>query len=130
MTVCIAALINWAYPDKQSGRAVIAVADRMLTSGDVEYEPPQLKIAFLRKRFVALVAGDIATHSEALTFTQRSLAGEPNDDVEAVAELYAKALRGIRRQRAIQIWFWNPSASIKTLSLRSRGECFRNLSMI
>jgi len=100
VTVCIAAMINWIYPDKQIGRAIIAVADRMLTSGDIEYEPPQFKIAFLRKRIIALVSGDITVHSEAVTRTQRQLASDPTDDVEQVADLYAAAISETRRRRA------------------------------
>jgi hypothetical protein len=102
VTVCIAALINWIYPNQEIGRAVIAVADRMLTSGsgDIEYEPAQLKLAFLRRRIVLLAAGDITIHTEALTLTSRSLASEPTDDVEDVAELYATSLRRIKNRRA------------------------------
>jgi 20S proteasome alpha/beta subunit len=93
-------LINWIYGDKQVGRAVIAVADRMLTAGDIEYEPPQFKIAFLRRRIVLLVSGDITVHSEALTYTQRALIANPEDDIEKVAELYATQIRNIKAQRA------------------------------
>jgi len=75
---------------------------------------------------VALVAGDIATHSEALTFTQRSLAGEPDDDVEAVAELCAKALRGIRRRRAANL-FLEPLSLDEDTFLAKQGKMLPQL---
>lgn len=100
VTVCIAALINWIYPNKEIGRAVITVADRMLTSGDIEYEPAQLKVSFLRKRIIVLVAGDITIHSEALTIVGKTLASSPEDDVEIIADLYAAALKTIKNNRA------------------------------
>lgn len=100
MTVCIAALINFIYADNALGRAVIAVTDRMLTAGDIEYEPPQFKVAFLRKRIVVLIAGDITVHSEVVNYVQRSLAANPEDDVETVADLYANNIRKLRTKRA------------------------------
>jgi 20S proteasome alpha/beta subunit len=100
VTVCIAALINFVYPDRQIGRAAIAVADRMLTSGDIEYEPAQTKISFLHRRIIALVSGDITVHSEAITHILRQLTVDPVDDVERVADLYAAEIRAIRKHRA------------------------------
>jgi len=104
VTVCIAALINWIYPNKDVGRAVITVADRMLTSGDIEYEPAQLKVSFLRKRVIVLVAGDITINSEALTIVGKTLASNPEDDVGAIAELYAAGLRTIKNKRAADMY--------------------------
>jgi hypothetical protein len=46
------------------------------------------------------VAGDITVHSEAFTATQRTLAGNQEDDIERVAELYAYNIRRIRSRRA------------------------------
>jgi hypothetical protein len=76
----------------------------MLTSGDIEYEPAQLKVSFLRKRIIVLVAGDITIHSEALTIVGKTLASNPEDDVEIIAELYASALRTIKNKRAADMY--------------------------
>ena len=60
MTVCMAALLRWEYPNKETGQAVVTASDRMITAGDIEYEPQQHKVCFLRQNVVALVAGDMA----------------------------------------------------------------------
>ena len=104
MTVCIAALCNWLYPNKEIGRAVITAADRMLTSGDVEYEPPQFKTCFLAPKINILVAGDMVVHTEALLATHRRIAVSPSDDVENAARIYASCVQDVRERRAADLY--------------------------
>jgi hypothetical protein len=58
MTVCIAGIVQWKYPDKM-GRAIVTASDRMLTVGASEYEPQQQKVGILRKHILIMVAGDL-----------------------------------------------------------------------
>lgn len=53
MTVCVAAMCEQA-------NIVVGAADRMLTSGDIEFEPPQTKMINLTSSIVGLIAGDAA----------------------------------------------------------------------
>jgi hypothetical protein len=65
MTVCIAALIPWMY-DEQLGMAVITASDRMLTAGDIQYEPTNFKVSFLSDTVMLMVAEDMTVQTEAL----------------------------------------------------------------
>lgn len=55
MTVCIAA---------KSGTFIFGIADRMLTAGDIEYEPSMPKIIPLTNSIVAMTAGDASFQAE------------------------------------------------------------------
>lgn len=60
MTVCIGLIAE--APD---GRPVlIGITDRMITAGDIEYEPPRGKIYPYSNSVVNLTAGDSATHDD------------------------------------------------------------------
>jgi hypothetical protein len=102
MTVCIAALFNWNYGTAEGqfdwGKAAIVASDRMLTSGDIQYEPQQQKLAMAGTRTVVLVAGDISTHSEAIQRMHdkvpAGIAARPED----VALIYGREIQAIRRR--------------------------------
>lgn len=65
MTVGIAAMCQWVLADNDPGMpVVVGASDRMLTSGDVEFEPPQPKIFPLTNSIVMLIAGDTAALTE------------------------------------------------------------------
>jgi len=93
VTVCIAAQCAWANPNGTLSRMIITASDRMITAGDIEYEPPQRKICFLTKKALILIAGDYPPHSEALMNTQRNLASEPVSELGHIAEIFAGYLR-------------------------------------
>jgi hypothetical protein len=107
MTICIATLFTWNYaamaevPDL--GLAALTTTDRMITAGDIEYEPPALKCCFLTRRVHILVARDYPTHSEAISSVQRALADEgPELDVGFIASLYSDALMQVRQREAVR----------------------------
>jgi len=100
VTVCIAASLNWQYPNGDIGRAVLTASDRMMTAGDIQYEPYQTKVCFLRRSVLLLVAGDMVIHSQAVRRMQRKLLSEPSDNVEAIACEYGQFISDIRRKQA------------------------------
>jgi 20S proteasome alpha/beta subunit len=91
VTVCIAAICS--LPN--GALAVIGVSDRMLTVGDVEFEPPQQKVyslAPLAPRAAILVAGDTAAQISICNATAAKLPKTPppaGAEIEAIANLYA-----------------------------------------
>ena len=69
MTVCVATLFYWNYGTliaPKPGIAAITASDQMITAYDVQYEPMQQKVAYITPKVLLLVAGDYATHSEAI----------------------------------------------------------------
>ncbi len=97
MTVCVAAIC--------SGR-VVGVADRMLTSGDIEFEPQQSKIIPITTSIAVMIAGDASIHSELIgrirfDIDQSLKADDPEwIGVRWVSGLYGKYFREMRSQRA------------------------------
>ena len=66
MTVCIAALFRWNYanlPTQQVAPAALILTDRMVTAGDVQYEPQQTKVAHITPKTLLVIAGDYSLHS-------------------------------------------------------------------
>jgi hypothetical protein len=55
VTVCVAAM---------SGGTVFGASDRMITAGDIEFEPEQPKIWQMTTGVAAIVSGDIGVHVE------------------------------------------------------------------
>jgi hypothetical protein len=102
MTVCIAAIFRWRYSENDTGWAVLGTSDRKLTSGDVEYEPPQTKHCVLAKRVVLLTAGAMHTHTEAIRATQKMLRLDPEEDVATIAEMHASNIRSLRAKFAAE----------------------------
>jgi hypothetical protein len=98
VTVCIAA---------RSGSLVMGASDRMLTSGDIQFEPPLTsKLTVLTTSLGVLQAGDAAFHSEIMW----GVVGEVQDRIKAeptnwwlaseVAKLYVKYRNLAKRNRA------------------------------
>jgi hypothetical protein len=105
MTVCIAAVIPWLYhPTHEIGTAVITASDRMLTAGDIQYEPAQHKVSFISTHAIIMVAGDMVIHTEALLSTQSDIQRDNFTTVRQIAENYASHIRRIRLKRASQIY--------------------------
>ena len=86
MTVCIAAICT--------ENSVIGASDRMITSGDIQFEPPQTKIITLTNSVVVMIAGDTAMQLEILYNVRRDvtqrISAHPADwwSINDVAELY------------------------------------------
>ena len=98
MTVCIAAIYD--------NSSVVGASDRMLTAGDIQFQPYQSKIWALTTSVVAMVAGDIAVQAEVFQYvsgvvTER-VKTEPENwwKVSDVAELYSRAYVDLRLKRA------------------------------
>lgn len=106
MTVCIAAGFLWNYakpggPDEYR-RAAIVASDRMITAGDVKYEPNQRKRAEIFEGTLVLVAGDVAYHSAALTATYTQTGD--NAAPETIATIYGQAIQNIKRKEAEDLY--------------------------
>jgi len=97
-------MCNWVYGPNEIGKPVITASDRELTAFDIEYEPAQLKVSFLTKRAIILVAAEYTIHSEALQQTQRKIIAPGEAEPSAIAEMYAAALRNVRFRNAANIY--------------------------
>jgi hypothetical protein len=88
VTVCVATICT--------ENTVIGASDRMITSGDIEFEPPQTKILTLTNSIAVMMAGDTALQTEILYDVRRDvtqrIAVDPNTwwSIREVAELYRK----------------------------------------
>lgn len=98
MTVCVAAICNQ--------HTIIAASDRMLTAGDVQFEPQQSKIVTLSSSIAALSAGDSGMQAEIFQLVRHDVARRIEADpenwwtVREVAELYSRHCSYVRLRRA------------------------------
>lgn len=98
MTICVAAICN--------RHTIFAAADRMLTAGDIQFEPSQSKTHVITNSIVALAASDSAMQAEILQLLKldvaRRISAEPDKwlTVREVAELYSRFCSKVRMQRA------------------------------
>jgi hypothetical protein len=102
MTVCIAAVCNYGL---NSQPVIVAASDRMITIGELEYEPEQTKTVNLASQTVALVAGDMQLHAAVVPKVYErirlALLDDPrNINVATIAEFYAEEFAFYRRTRA------------------------------
>jgi 20S proteasome alpha/beta subunit len=101
MTVCIAAVCNFG-PDQTP--IVVGASDRMITIGDLEYEPEQTKIIYMASQTVGLFAGDMQLHAsvvpKVMARIKTIIAEKNNIFVEEIADLYAEEFGNYRRKRA------------------------------
>lgn len=97
MTVCIAA---------RSHSAVFLVSDRMITAGDVQFEPPMEKIMFLSSAIAVMASGDSVFHHEIMTDVMRDIAQKINEapadwiNVRDVVDLYIHYRNAAKRKRS------------------------------
>jgi 20S proteasome alpha/beta subunit len=103
MTVCIAAVCN--IGPEPLGTAIVAAADRMITIGELEYEPEQTKIVELAGQTIALCAGDMQLHAVVVPKVRKlvrdALHENPaNINVSDIAEMYAREFAYYRRTLA------------------------------
>jgi 20S proteasome alpha/beta subunit len=98
MTVCVAAICD--------GVSVLGASDRMLTSGDVEFEPPQEKIYTITNSIAALIAGDSSLQLQLVQQMQSEVAKrieEKPDEwlrVRDIALAYHAAYKQEQKRRA------------------------------
>jgi 20S proteasome alpha/beta subunit len=96
MTVCIAAkCVNLSGQE-----IVVGASDRMLTAGDIEFEPPLTKIYGLASHAVAMISGDAADQAEIISATRRRLAQGPVADVRSIVNIYSEEYAAHRRRVA------------------------------
>lgn len=97
MTVCVAAITEKSM--------VFGAADRMLTAGDIQFEPAIPKVFLLTNSIVALLAGDSALQTEIMQSVkfqvQRKVSENPKQwlPVGNVALIYAEVYRRARQRR-------------------------------
>lgn len=107
VTVCVATLFHWNYGTLEKpelGLAAIAASDRMITNFDAEYEPEQLKFAFVTSRSCILIAGAYPIHSEAILETMKQLKTTPEAHPQNIALIYGRAIQAIKRRHAEDIF--------------------------
>ena len=69
------------------GTAIVTASDRMITLGDFEYEPFQMKAGQITERVMLLIAGDYTVHSEALRLTNQQVRRNPTFTPHNVATI-------------------------------------------
>jgi hypothetical protein len=79
---------------------ILAISDRMITSGDTEFEPEQPKITEFAPRIVCLFAGHRDFHHMIASATCRTISADGVTAVSEAAELYAANFVALRRKRA------------------------------
>jgi 20S proteasome alpha/beta subunit len=108
VTVCVASLFRWNYAhvggQEQLGAAAIVAADRMITAGDVQYEPFQSKMAQINDRTLILVAGDYSIHSQAIKDLEKQVRKDNSILAESIAVVYGKAIQRLKRREAEDLY--------------------------
>lgn len=95
MTICAAAISG--HGDKE---VVLAISDRMITNGDIEFEDNHSKIWVLSPRIACLFSGESVFHHMIRSATHRTIIADGITDVGEVADLYALNFIALRRKRA------------------------------
>jgi 20S proteasome alpha/beta subunit len=98
VTVCVAALFAWSYAPVV--RAGLVFSDRMITAGDIQYEPQQKKVAQISPGTLLLIAGDYSVHSQALKNTYQAVQNNPGVTPENIALMYGREIQAIKRREA------------------------------
>lgn len=96
MTVCVAALCTLGQSSM-----VVAASDRMLTYGDVEYEPSATKIWVLddSRKIIALVSGEMSQQSVIVARATERIRAIDDVSVEIAAEIFAEEFARYRWQK-------------------------------
>jgi len=98
MTVCIAAIYN--------GNSILGISDRMITAGDVQFEPPSPKIVDVTNSIVVMTAGDANIQTQLLNTISPIIINKVNAEpqkwisVSEVADLYRNTYIKIRSDLA------------------------------
>jgi hypothetical protein len=102
MTVCIAAVCN-ILPDLRP--AIITASDRMITIGEIQYEPDQTKTVDLAAQTVGLFAGDMQLHAGIIVRVKERIREALHDNptninVADIARIYGEEFAYYRRSKA------------------------------
>ena len=98
VTVCVTAICD--------GQMIVGASDRMLTAGDVQFEPLQPKIYPLTTSIAIMIAGDSALQSDIIykvrADVNRRIEAEPKNwwNVQDVADLYVNYYNEFKLRRA------------------------------
>lgn len=99
MTVCVACICD--------GNTILGAADKMLTAGDVQFQPDSSKIYKLTDSIALMVSGDMGIQAEVMDqlrrFINQRLHSDPPPDwfnVKDVAEWYQYYYAALKRGRA------------------------------
>lgn len=100
MTVCIAVICG--------PNAILGMSDRMLTAGDVQFQPSTSKVWPITSSIVMMSSGDVGLQTEiysaVLGVVNARIKAQPKDwwQVKEVADLYRKSYFDIKKRRAEQ----------------------------
>lgn len=103
MTICIVGIC-----DVQDGfaRKAIALADRMITAGDTEFEQEAFsKISKLTENCLAITAGSALAHTELFNITRTKFTGTPTPPVSQVVQEIKDNYVKLRTARAEERYF-------------------------
>lgn len=101
VTVCVAAMCEF-----NGHSLIIGASDRMVTAGDIQFEPQQPKIFDITSSIVIMTAGDSAMQAEILQEVRREahaqVTADPSKwlDVQYIATLYSKYYTMVRLRKA------------------------------
>lgn len=117
MTICIAAICTWG-----AQKMIVGASDRMLTAGDIEFEPSQSKIFALTPtgHVIALTAGDTAAQTEICTKTSQQLTKRTVTDIGEIADIYGHQFAACRRRRSEQAILAPLGLDIESFAARQR----------
>lgn len=103
MTICIAGICDAAGGN---AKAAIAIADRMVTGGDTEFEQAAFsKIISLTANCVALTAGSALVPTELFNITRTRFSGMPTPSIGSIVEELKKNYVRLRTVRAEERYF-------------------------
>lgn len=100
VTVCIAAICTMPL---NFGLGIIACSDRMITSGDIEFQPQQAKAYHflpMAPAALALIAGNVSPSIAICDATYRRLKSNPVTKVRVIADMYATEFANHQRELA------------------------------
>lgn len=98
MTVCIAAICE--------GEILLGASDRMITSGDVQFEPDEMKVRTLTSSIVVMFSGDAALHAEVAQSVKSEVMDRVHSEpetwlaVQEVAQLFVSHRNAVKMRRA------------------------------
>jgi 20S proteasome alpha/beta subunit len=100
VTICVATI--------SSGNMILGAADRMLTAGDIQFQPPMQKIVNMTPSIATMVSGDMALQAEIFQHLNQAIRTEAQKKgvetitVSAVAYEYARIYSRLRLVRSAQ----------------------------
>jgi hypothetical protein len=110
MTVCVAAIcksLGSAFP------TILGASDRMLTAGDIEFEPDRSKIFPLTSSITIMLAGDSAMQLEVML--------DVNAQVAARIKFDPKNWWNVRDVADLYVRYYN-KAKLKRLTIRGKSK--------